>query len=63
MSRVFSEELVNSVAKEMKGAVPRDCGAGHQLPMRAGAGDARRDYGRQRHGRKERHTVQDCGLA
>ena len=38
-------------------AVPRDCGAGHQLPMRAGAGDTRRDYGRQRRGRKEWHPV------
>ena len=39
-----------------------DCGAGHQLPMRAGAGDARRDYGRQRRGREERHPVQDGGF-
>ena len=36
---------------------PRDCGAGHQLPMRAGAGDTRRDYGRQRRGREEWHPV------
>ena len=31
--------------------------------MRAGAGDARRDYGRQRRWREERHPVQDGGFA
>lgn len=36
---------------------------GHKLPLRAGSGYSGGDNGRQRHGRKERHTVQDCGLA
>ncbi|MEI3406948.1 MAG: hypothetical protein V8Q79_10390 [Christensenellales bacterium] len=31
--------------------------AGHQLPLCAGLGDAGRDHGRQRLGRKERHSV------
>ena len=36
--------------------------AGHQLPVRAGAGDAGRHHGRQRRGREERHPVQDGGI-
>ena len=40
----------------------RDFRAGDQLPLRPGTGDAGGHHGRQRHGRKERHYVQDRGF-
>ena len=36
--------------------------AGYQLPLRSGPGDACGDHGRKRHGREERHHVQDGGF-
>ena len=37
----------------------RHLGAGHQLPVRVGFGDAGCDHGRQRSRREERHSLQD----
>ena len=37
--------------------------ARHQLPVRAGPGDAGRHHGRQRHGREKRHPVQNRRIA
>ena len=41
---------------------PWHLGAGHQLPLFAGAGHAGGHHGGQRHGRQERRAVQDGGL-
>ena len=38
-------------------------GAGHQLSLCAGTGDACGDYGGQRHGRQARHSVQNGGFS
>ena len=42
---------------------PWHLGAGHQLPLFAGAGHAGGHHGGQRHGRQERRAVQDGSLA
>ncbi len=44
-------------------AGPRHLRAGHQLPLCAGPCNAGGHHGGQRHGRKERHPVQDCRFA